>query len=124
MIFEIQAADYLETRDNLSKLMEYLRKKIDVKFSLYDIDDESVLKSCLDDDRFEFVRISLDEGKIEEIRRLTTLVKASGAGCIIENIHEAEHLNLAIDLDADYCQGNFVQSATDEIIISDDELNG
>jgi hypothetical protein len=99
-----------------------LKEKWGVSFALTDVLNKSVLKTCLHRGGFEFVKLDIDNSRIEEMQEIAVGCKEYGSLTILGNIQDGEGLAYAAHANFDYALGDFIQPPQDELVYIEEAI--
>jgi len=119
IVFEIWPPDFLANKKNALNIINKMRDTWGVGFALFDVLNTSVLKACVKQAGFEFIKFTMDSDEINIITEISQAARELGALTVIEKISNAQQLNTAIELGFDYGQGDFIQPPLDHLIMAD-----
>jgi diguanylate cyclase (GGDEF)-like protein len=122
IVFEINPIDFLSNKDNTLAIMRMLKEKWGVSFALTDVLNKSVLKTCLHRGGFEFVKLDIDNSRIEEMQEIAVGCKEYGSLTILGNIQDGEGLAYAAHANFDYALGDFIQPPQDELVYIEEAI--
>ncbi|MGH8119873.1 MAG: diguanylate cyclase domain-containing protein [Gammaproteobacteria bacterium] len=115
IIFEINPPAFLQHKKNAMNFIAQMRDAWGMGFALYDVVNIGVFETCQKQAGFEFLEVSVAQKDTDLIAGLAESARAAGALTILENISDAQQLNLAIENRFDYGQGDFIQPPQDKL---------
>lgn len=119
VVFEIRPPEFLSHKENMLNFINQMRDAWGVSFALFDVINTSVLKTCIKQASFEFIKFTMNSKDVKTIAEVSRLASDLGALTIIEQIGSAQELNTAIELKFDYGQGDFIQPPMDQLIMAE-----
>ena len=120
LVFEMRPPEFIGHKKNTLNFINNMRDTWGISFALYDVINSTVLKTCVKQGGFEFIKFRMDQNNLESIEEVSAMARELGALTVIENISNAQELNTAIELKFDYGQGDFIQPAMDKLLLVDD----
>ena len=120
VVFEMRPPEFIGHKKNALNFINNMRETWGVSFALYDVINSEVLKTCVKQAGFEFVKFTMNSDDLKSIEDTSLLARDLGALTVMEKINNAQELNTAIDLKFDYGQGDFIQPAMDKPVLIDD----
>jgi len=115
IIFEINPPAFLQHKKNAMNFIAQMRDAWGTGFALYDVVNIGVFETCQKQAGFEFLEVSVAQKAPGLIAGLAESARDAGALTILENISDAQQLNLAIENRFDYGQGDFIQPPQDKL---------
>lgn len=125
IIFEINAADFLENMREAKMQLNKLRIKLKSPIALTHIEDLETLDKCLQAEKFDFVFFSPEHnsrGKMDAglIQNIASQAKENGAISVASKIDSGEYMMMATSSGVDYVLGLFVQPPMENILSSEE----
>ena len=120
LVFEMRPPEFIGHKENALNFINNMRDTWGISFALYDVINSAVLKTCIKQGGFEFIKFRMDKDNLDSIEEISTQARELGALTVIEKINNAQELNTAIELKFDYGQGDFIQPAMDKLLLVDD----
>ena len=128
VMFEIRYEHFIAHQENVVKTMMTLRDNHGISFTLSNVRDLSILKTCSNKTSFEFVKIPIYETidskeesiDINELRQLLKTSTELGSLTIVDRIDNADYLSSAIECGADFVSGYLVHPPEEEITTEDE----
>ena len=118
LIFEISPLDFISNKKQIQGFINDMRDNWNVSFSLNNIVKADVIDICVKLGGFEYVSITMDDKNRELINKITTVCKKLGVLTLMYEINDAESLNYAIETGVDFGQGEFIQPASETLVVS------
>ena len=115
IVFEINPPAFLQHKKNAMNFIAQMRDAWGTGFALYDVVNIGVFETCQKQAGFEFLEVSVAQKAPGLIAGLAESARDAGALTILENISDAQQLNLAIENRFDYGQGDFIQPPQDKL---------
>ena len=122
IIFEINPPAFLKYKNNAISFINQMRDSWGTGFALYDVVNTSIFETCQKQAGFEFLEVSISQKDQDLIANLAESARQAGALTILENISNAEELNMAIECKFDYGQGDFIQPSLDKLDFTSDVI--
>ena len=119
LVFEIWPPDYLAHKEVALNLINKMRDTWGVGFAMFDVINDSVLKNCVKQAGFEFIKFKMDNDNLKSISEISEVARELGVLTVIEQISNAQQLNSVIEMGFDYGQGDFIQPPMDQLIMAD-----
>jgi EAL domain-containing protein (putative c-di-GMP-specific phosphodiesterase class I)/DNA-binding response OmpR family regulator len=119
LVFEIWPPDFLAHKDVALNLINKMRDTWGVGFAMFDVINTSVLKTCVKQAGFEFIKFTMDGDKTTMISEISEAARELGVLTVIDQISNAQQLNSVIEMGFDYGQGDFIQPPMDQLIMAD-----
>lgn len=119
LVFEIWPPDYLAHKEVALNLINKMRDTWGVGFAMFDVINASVLKTCVKQAGFEFIKFKMGNDNLESISEISAVARELGVLTVIEQISNAQQLNSVIEMGFDYGQGDFIQPPMDQLIMAD-----
>ena len=120
LVFEMRPPEFIGHKDHAMKFINNLRDSWGVSFALYDVVNSAVLKTCVKQGGFEFIKFRMNKDDLKNIEEISTQARELGVLNVIEKINNAQELNTAIELKFDFGQGDFIQPAMEKLFLVDD----
>ena len=118
LVFELRPPDFLGHKKVALSFINQMRESWGVSFALYDVINPSVLEVCVKQAGFEFVAISMSQDDNNLISAITENSRNMGAITVLEDIENEAQLQSAIQMGADYAEGDFIQPPLDQLILT------
>lgn len=115
IVFEINPQAFLKHETNAMNFINQVRDSRGTGFALYDVMNASVFETCRKQAGFEYLEVSMAHKDRGLIASLAESARQAGVLTILENIGNAADLNLAIECQFDYGQGDFIQPPLDKL---------
>ncbi len=119
MVFELHPPEFISHKEIALNFINKMRDTWGVSFALFDVVNTEVLKTCVKQGGFEFIKFTMDKQKINSIADISREARDLGVITVIEKISSAHELNTAIELNFDYGQGDFIQPPMDQLVLGD-----
>ena len=123
LVFELRPPDFLSHKKVALNFINQMRESWGVSFALYDVINPSVLEVCVKQAGFEFVTISMTQDDNDLIRAITENSRNMGAITVLQDIENEGQLQNAIQMGADYAEGDFIQPPLDQLIMTTQVIN-
>ena len=123
LVFELRPPDFLGHKKIALNFINQMRESWGVSFALYDVINPSVLEVCVKQAGFEFVTISTKQSDNELINSITENSRNMGAITVLEDIENEEQLQSAIQMGADYAEGDFIQPPMEQVAMTTQVIN-
>lgn len=123
LVFELRPPDFLGHKKIALNFINQMRESWGVSFALYDVINPSVLEVCVKQAGFEFVTISMAQDDNELINSITENSRNMGAITVLQDIENEAQLQSAIQMGADYAEGDFIQPPLDQLIMTTQVIN-
>lgn len=123
LVFELRPPDFLSHKKVALNFINQMRESWGVSFALYDVINPSVLEVCVKQAGFEFVTISMTQADNDLINAITENSRNMGAITVLEDIESEDQLQSAIQMGADYAEGDFIQPPLDQLIMTTQVIN-
>lgn len=122
LIFEISPLDFISNKKRTLDFINNMREKWNVSFSLNNIVKADIVDICVKLGGFEYASLVMDKSRKELLNEITQVCKKLGVLTLMYNINDADSLTFAIDTGIDFGQGDFIQPAFDEILLSSEVI--
>jgi EAL domain-containing protein (putative c-di-GMP-specific phosphodiesterase class I) len=119
LVFEIWPPDFLAHKDVALNLINKMRDTWGVGFAMFDVVNTSILKTCVKQAGFEFIKFKMDNDNLKTISEISEAASELGVLTVVEQISNAQQLNSIIEMGFDYGQGDFIQPPMDQLIMAD-----
>jgi EAL domain-containing protein (putative c-di-GMP-specific phosphodiesterase class I) len=119
LVFEIWPPDFLAHKDVALNLINKMRDTWGVGFAMFDVINTSILKTCVKQAGFEFIKFKMDNDNLKTISEISEAASELGVLTVVEQISNAQQLNSIIEMGFDYGQGDFIQPPMDQLIMAD-----
>jgi len=125
LIIEVNVKDFLPNIRQAKLQFNKLRVKFNASIALIGVNELSVMKTCLQQEKFDFVIYSpehTDNGKmqIDQIQGIINMAKEHKALTVASKIDSGEYLALSASAGSDYVLGHFVQPPMENIISTEE----
>lgn len=122
MVFEMRPPEFIGHKKHALNFINRMRDTWGASFALYDVINTTVLKTCVKQAGFEFIKFTMDGKNLKSIDEIGQSARDLGALTVIESISNAQELNSAIEMKFDYGQGDFIQPPLDQLVLMDDVI--